>query len=137
MPRNIRIRYVLLKSIGQFVAPVRVSLTLISQNAGIYSVLLSSISWFGWSAGSKKAFFFPGRLRKNTGRVFEGFCLAFFEAEIFEFFTVVWVVGWFEKVFLARRRLNTVFSHGKVTLGSRNLGFGASRWINHCKNRGF
>ena len=41
-----RIRYVLLKSIGQFVAPVRVSLTLISQNAGIYSVLLSSISLF-------------------------------------------------------------------------------------------
>ena len=85
-----RIRYVLLQSIGQFVAPVRVSLTLISQNAGIYSVLsspislfvapvrvswtlisqnagiysvlLSSISWFGWSAGSKKVVFAPRRL---------------------------------------------------------------------------
>ena len=45
-PRNIRIRYVLLKSICQFVAPVRVSLTLISQNAGIYSVLLSPIWLF-------------------------------------------------------------------------------------------
>ena len=46
MPRNIRIRYVLLKSIGQFVAPVRVSWTSISENVGIYSVLLSPISLF-------------------------------------------------------------------------------------------
>ena len=85
-PRNIRIRYVLLKSIGQFVAPVRVSLTLISQNAGIYSVLLSPISWFGWSAGSKKVFLARRRLWKNTGRVFEGFARRFLKQKFLIFF---------------------------------------------------